>query len=141
MHNTQCHRRRRTGLSSRSPRPDSSAAQGSAPDVTSLSGSRVFYSEWRGCGAPSVGTIKLSPLYFCGATTVGFLSPPVELVMMRSEVSRPLCRVWSPNAGLHMQLLWCCGMYGHVKVLALRESIETQGNALYFALRGTTYRV
>lgn len=88
---------------------------GSAPDVTCAGGSRVFYKEWQGCGALSLETIKLSPLYFCGRTTEGFLSSPVALAMMRFEVSQPLCRVCNQN--LHLRLLLSCGKYVHVEVL------------------------
>lgn len=40
-----------------------------------LGWSRVSNMELRGCGTPSLETIKLSPLYLCGCTTEGFPLP------------------------------------------------------------------
>lgn len=80
-------------------------------------GAQVFNIEWQGCGALSSETIKLSPRYFCGGTTEGFLSSPVALVMMRFEVSQPLCCVCNQNSRLHLQLLLSCSKYVHVEVL------------------------
>lgn len=71
-----------------------------------------LYGEWQGRGALRSETIKLSPLYFCGRTTEGFLSSPVALAMMRFGVSQPLCRACNQN--LHLQLL--LSKYVHVEV-------------------------
>lgn len=65
----------------------------------------------------SLETIKLSPLYSCGGTIESFLSSPVALVMMRFEVSQPLCCVCNQNSRLRLQLPLSCGKYVHEEVL------------------------